>query len=183
MAQIRLRIRQLQDGDVMVAEFPDEDVAEAWLRERPPFIEVLRMESAAPAEIEARLRAAMRPFDDEERGLQDAHQQRLLAQRTAELKGLMEPEPEPDAGRLMHVRWDRVRGLSLDDSRDDRTIPPAVYAAVDAWVRERDSWVVDRGEQVVAASLSVWPAAVPSGRESDRIEPGAKFVTGTLQPS
>jgi len=182
MAKIELRIRRLDEGDVLVAEFPDEESAEAWLRERPPFVEVLRMETPVPVEIEARLRAAMRPLDERERGRQDEHQRALLTQRTAEIRQVQLEEEESRApDRLMHLQWQRGRGLTLLDTSDQRTIPPIVYDAVQAWVAERDGWVADRGEQVVAATLSVWPVTVPSGRESERIEPGGKFVTGALE--
>lgn len=181
MAKIELRIRRLEEGDVLVAEFPDEDSAEAWLRERPPFVEVLRMETRVPTDVEERLRSAMRPLDDHERARQDEHQRALLTQRTAEIQQVHVADDEslaPD--RLMHLQWQRGRGLTLLDATDHRTIPPIVYDAVQAWVTERDGWVADRGEQVVAATLSVWPVTVPSGREAERIVPGGKFVTGAV---
>src|SRR5690606_31860489 len=112
MAKIELRIRRLDEGDVLVAEFPDEESAEAWLRERPPFVEVLRMETPVPVEIEARLRAAMRPLDERERGRQDEHQRALLTQRTAEIRQVQLEEEESRApDRLMHLQWQRGRGL------------------------------------------------------------------------
>lgn len=182
MTKIELRIRRLEEGDVVVAEFADVDAAETWLRERPPFVEVLRMETPVAAEIEARLRSAMRPLDDRERERQEEHQRTLLSQRTAELQQVrVEDEEAPvQPDRLMHLRWERTRGLTMVDAHDDRTIPPVVYDAVDAWVAERDTWVVDRGEWLVAATLSVWPATIPSGRDAERVIPGGQFVTGKL---
>lgn len=184
MAKIELKIRRMEAAEVVVAEFPDTAAAEAWLKERPPFVEVLRMVTAVDPDVEARLRAAMRPLDDDERARQIELETEAEARRAEEINRLR-AEAQPDAtdpDRPMVVRFERARGMFLVDEGDDREIPGVVQEAVRAWIAERDSWVRDRGEQVAAASLTVWPGPVPSGSESDRIAPGGQFVTGSRSP-
>lgn len=180
MPAVELEIRRMQSGEVMVAQFPDAGAAAAWLCERPRFVEVLRLCTWLHPELEGRLRAVMRPLDDEERARRivlegEAEARRALRQREA-YAAASEADNDPD--RLMVIRWQRTRGLSLEDELDTRAIPDRVRQVVLEWIAERDAWVFERGEQVAAACLCVWPGPVPSGIESERIEPGGQFVTG-----
>ncbi len=181
MAKIEFRIRRLESGDVLVAEFPDVGAAAAWLVERPSMVEVQRMLTSVDPEVEERLRNAMRPLDEQERARMSELEAEADAQRFAKMaQAQQQVAPvSNDPNRQMVLRWERAKGLFLADESDDREIPEIVREAVLSWVAERDTWVRERGEQVAAASLSVWPAEVPSGHESERIIPGGQFVTGT----
>lgn len=180
MAKIEFSIRRLETNEVMVAEFPDVGAAAAWLVERPPFVEVLRMLTTVEPDVEARLRASMRPIDEKERERLGQLEAEDDAKRFEQMSRA-QPQAEVvnnDPDRQMVIRWERVKGIFLADDTDTRDIPEVVREAVLSWVAERDTWVRGRGEQVAAASLTVWPNAVPSGHESERIVPGGQFVTG-----
>jgi hypothetical protein len=185
MATVELKIRRMETAEVLVAEFPDLDSALAWLVERPRFVEVLRMVTAVEPEVEARMRASMRPLDEDERARQLELEAEAEARRVEERRRRM-AEAQPDADdpdRPMVIRFERARGLFQADDADGREIPAVVREAVLAWIGERDSWVRERGEHVAAASLTVWPGAIPGGNEADRIIPGGQFVTGTRPPA
>ena len=178
MAQIELEIRKMLTGEVAIAEFPGPGAAAAWLCERPAFVEVLRLVTRIDPELEARLRAVMRPLDADERDRRRALEGEAEARRAAAfVRSFAAAQEDADPNRPMVVRWERAKGLSLEDEHDDRPIPDVVRTAVLTWVAERDSWVRERGEHVAAACLSVWPGPVPSGLESQRVEPGGQFVT------
>jgi hypothetical protein len=178
MAQIELEIRKMLTGELAVAQFPGPGAAAAWLCERPPFVEVLRLVTTLDPELEGRLRAVMRPLDPDERDRRRVLEGEAEARRAAAFARSFAAAPEDaDPNRPMVVRWERAKGMALEDEHDDRPIPDVVRTAVLSWIAERDSWIRERGEHVAAACLSVWPGPVPSGLESQRVEPGAQFVT------
>lgn len=184
MSTIEFNIRNLETGEVVCAEFPDVEAAHAWLVERPAFTQVLRLVTPLAPEIEARLREAMRPLDEDERAVMLQAEEAVQAERFAEIARLQaanEAEPK-DPNRPMTLRWTIGTGLTMSDGSDDREITDAARTAVLAWIAERDTWVEDRGERVAAASVSVWPGPVPGGNEADRIPPGGTFVTGSRTP-
>ncbi|HLT35849.1 MAG TPA: hypothetical protein VK034_06175, partial [Enhygromyxa sp.] len=75
---VQLKIRDLQTGKAQIAEFERVDDAVTWLAERPRFVEVLGppQRSSIAAADEQRMRAAMRPLDDEERAAVAAQDRR-----------------------------------------------------------------------------------------------------------
>src|SRR5689334_18408867 len=68
MAKITLKLRDLKNGAPTTREFDDEAQTIGYLKERPPFMDVLGVvfEGLTP-EQNARLRAAMRPLDADEK--------------------------------------------------------------------------------------------------------------------
>lgn len=186
---IQLKVRDIRTGDAKVAEFESVDVAEAWLRERPRFTEVLGPShpGAIPPADEARLRQALRPFDDEERKAQEAQDERdaeVIRKALAveqekmrkEIEARREANKDADPERPMTVSWERGRGVENADPADDREPTEAVRKAVAEWVVERDSWVHSRGQYVVSATVVVWPGALPKGvSEEERVQMGGKF--------
>lgn len=184
MSKIEFNIRHLKTGEVVSAEFPDLEAAEAWLVERPAFMRVLRLVTTVAPKTEARLREVMRPLDDEERALMLEAEEAAQEDRAAEIARLqaIEDNAPKDPNRIMTVRWAPDTGLTMSDASDDREIPNAARTAVLAWIAERDTWVEGRGQRVAAASVSVWPGPVPGGNESERIPPGGTFVTGGRTP-
>ena len=64
---VQLKIRRMKTNETLVAEFANLDDAEAWLRERPQFVDVIGTIGALSEAADQRLRAALRPFDDDER--------------------------------------------------------------------------------------------------------------------
>ncbi len=184
MSKIEFNIRQLESGEILCAEFPDLETAEAWLVERPAFMQVLRLVTSVAPAVEARLRKAMRPLDEEERAAMIKAEQAVAADRLEKLAQMQQPKDEgpKDPDRPMTLRWSIESGLTMADSSDDREITDVARTAVLAWIAERDTWVEDRGERVAAASVSVWPGPIPGDNESERIPPGGTFVTGKRSP-
>jgi hypothetical protein len=187
---IQLKVRDIRTGAGKVAEFESVDEAEAWLRDRPRFVDVLGPShpGAIPSADEARLRQALRPFDDEEHAAQaqqderDAEvirkalavdQERMLK----EIEARREANKDADPDRLMTVSWERGSGsLENSDPADDRVPNDTVRKAVEAWVAERDTWVHSRGQYVVSANVVVWPGPLPKGvGEDERVQMGGKF--------
>jgi hypothetical protein len=185
VAKLAFKIRRMESGETQVAEFDSAEDARKWLQARPPFVEVLRMVTSVSPEVEEDLRGAMRPLDAQERARQMQLEAEVEARRAVEMSRLRgdAAAEDTDPDRVMAIRWERIKGMALADDNDDREIPDVVRDAVLAWVEERDSWVYDRGEHVAAASLAVWPAAVPGGSEADRVQPGGQFVTGKRPPA
>lgn len=186
---IQLKIRDVRTGNAQVAEFESVTDAEAWLRERPRFVEVLgppRHGAIAPAD-EARLRQAMRPLDDEERQVQAQQDERsaeairkALAGEQERMRKEMEARREANRGadpdRPMAVSWERGKGLQNADPADDRAPNEVVRKAIEAWVAERDTWVHPRGQYVVSAQVVVWPGPLPQGTsEDERVQVGGRF--------
>lgn len=186
---IQLKIRDIRTGDAQVAEFAGVDDAEAWLRERPRFMEVLgpaRQGSIAAAD-ELRLRGAMRPLDAEEhlaQAQQDERNAEVIRKALAgeqermrqEMEARREANRSADPNRPMVIAWERGKGLLNADPADDRTPTDAVHRAVEAWVAERGTWVHSRGQYVVSAQVVVWPGPLPTGTgEDERVQMGGKF--------
>jgi hypothetical protein len=186
---IQLKIRDIRTGDAQVAEFEGVAAAEAWLRERPRFMEVLgpSRPGAIPSDDEARLREAMRPLDPDERlaqAQQDERNAEAIRKALAgeqdrmrkELEARREANKSADPDRPMVIAWERGGGLHNGDPADDREPTDAVRQAVKAWVAERESWVHSRGQYVVSAQVVVWPGPLPKGvSEDERVQMGGKF--------
>jgi hypothetical protein len=193
MAKLDLRLRDLETADLLIASFESEDDAATWLRERPRMMEVLGLiaESSDPA-MHQMLRAAARPLDPDEAEVvtrMDAADAEARAAREAEhirraaadAEAHREAMRSADPARPMQVTWGREEGFSTMDPADEREIPEAAREAVLEWVRERETWVADRGQHVVEAVVTVWPAAVPEGET--RVRPGGRFVPVARPPA
>ncbi len=185
---IELKIRDIRTGKAQVAEFESIGDAESWLRERPPFVEVLgppRQGALDPAD-EMRLRDAMRPMDEQERAAQvsqDARDKEAMrkmmeaekARQQKEMDARREAVKDADPNRLMHVAFERGKGMHNADPIDERPVTDAIRTAVLAWVAERDTWVHARGQYVNDAQVVAWPGPIPGGNEDDRVQPGGQF--------
>lgn len=178
--KVELRVKKLDTGETMVAAFESLHDVETWLMERPKFIEVLGV--AVPQdldeEIEAKLRRLMRPLDDEEKARRDQEYEERLAAieaQTAEenrqARAASRTGEIPKPGDLMVVGWHEGQGFQ--NLVDDRAVPVIVQEALKAWVAERNEWLHPKRMHVGAAQISIWPEAVPDGKE--RIEPGGEF--------
>lgn len=185
---VELKIRNIQTGEAQVAQFDNIKDAETWLRERPRFVDVLGppRHGAIDPKDEVRLRDAMRPLDDEEKAAQASQDKRdadamrdMLAKEQQRMKEQIAARQDEmrnaDPNRIMHVAWERGKGTHNAEAGDDRPVPAIATKAVEAWVKERDSWVHPRGQYVIDAVVAVWPGPVPSGNEDDRVEPGGRF--------
>jgi hypothetical protein len=185
---VQLKIRDIRTGKAQVAEFESIGDAETWLRERPPFVEVMGPPSqgAIAPDDEIRLRDAIRPLDDEEKAAQTQQDERdaaamrdMLAKEQDRMKQQMQTQREAmrnaDPDRLMPIAWERGKGCHNADPADDRPVTEAVKHAVQAWVKERDGWVHARGQYLVDAMVTAWPGPIPSGNEDERVQAGGKF--------
>jgi hypothetical protein len=195
MDKITLKLQDLARGETSFQTFDDEAAVIAFLRERPPMVDVLGVvfEGLSP-EQNARLKAAKRPLDDAEK----AAEQRLVttAGRAVEAAQALR-QKEADAARAAHrealknadpnrpmeVRYLYNAELSLTDVEDARPISDEARAAVLAWVAERNEWVEGRGQVVGEAKVTVWPG--PIGKKgADRVQGGTFIpVTGPAKPS
>jgi hypothetical protein len=177
MAKIDLRVRDLNTGVASIMVFETEQAATAWLTARPKFTEVLGVGSMSiEHDMDMRLRAALRPLEDDEKALEQklgsAATAKVRERQEAELKKSQAAEEAhknamktADPNRLMEVHWTFNAGMSLSDPSDGRAISDEVRDAVMAWVRERDEWVESRGQVVGDAKVTVWPNTVPKGEE------------------
>lgn len=186
---IQLKVRDIRTGAANVVEFESVDETEAWLRARPRFVDVLGPShpGAIAPDDEARLRQALRPFDDEEHAAQAQQDERdaeVIRKAIAveqdrmrqEIEARREANKHADPDRPMVIAWERGKGLLNADGADDREPTKAVYEAVKAWVAERDTWVHPRGQYVVSAQVVVWPGPLPKGvSEEERVQMGGKF--------
>ena len=192
MDKLTLKLQNLNKGETTFKEFDDEESALAYLRARPPMIDVLGVVfEGLSAEQNARLKAAKRPLDPEE----IAADQRLVAasERAAEAaRALRDKETEAaraahrealktaDPNRPMEVRYLYNAPLSLTDGEDPRPITEEARAAVLAWVAERNEWVDSRNQIVGEAKVTVWPG--PIGKKgADRVQ-GGSFIPVTAPP-
>lgn len=184
MPKITLKLQDLHSGDTSFREFEDEEATTAFLRERPRFTDVLGVVfEGLSKEQNERLKAAMRPLDDEERAAEAAL--KVAAQKakeTAEATRRMEEEAahaahrnamrSADPNRLMEVRYRYDTGIALMDPTDPREVTEEARAAVMEWVAERNEWMETRGQVVGEAKLSLWPGVLPKAGIS-RVQAGS----------
>lgn len=191
---VQLKIRRMQTGEALVAEFADLDDAVAWLRERPPFVDVIGTLGRLTDADSDRLRAALRPLDDDERALlakqtaafEQAERESLAREQQQAEAALAERRAElanADPNRPMLVAWARGQGCRNGDPADPRPVTELARQAVLAWVRERDSWVHPRGQFVATADVTVWPGPIPGGDEDERVHQGGQFAAVALGDS
>jgi hypothetical protein len=184
---IQLRIRNLKTREAGVASFETEPEALRWLKERPPFVEAIGIAGQTPVamEVQERLRAAMRPLDDDERlaerelalALEKEDLEREKEARQAEVEAQRRHEEAmrtADPDRLMEVHWRFDSGMRLTDAADPRPITDLAREAILAWIAERNEWVAGRGQTVGECTLKVWPGKLPPKQE-ERIKEG-RFV-------
>lgn len=196
MTPIDLRVCDLHTGDRTIKSFPSEEAAVAWLKDRPRFQQVLgvAMMDLAP-EIDARLRAALRPLDDEEQARLTALEAELAAAARARAEEAARREEAAAAAqraaqaaappdRPMEIRYRYDRGLELVDPHDSREITPEAREAVLAFVAEREEWVRDRGQVVGEAKVTVYPGALPPAAKGERVRSGSFVpVTAPARPA
>lgn len=185
--KIMLKLENMQTGEPSLEEFADEEATMAWLKARPRFTDVLGVVfEGLTREQNDRLKATMRPLDDEEKAAEKA----LVEKRRQEAEVLREKREKEDAAaqaahreaqknlnpnRPMEVRYRYDTGLSLVDRDDSRPISDEVRTAVMAWVAERNEWVESRGQIVGEAKITVHPADLP--------KPGAeRIIHGSFVP-
>lgn len=195
MTTIDLRVRDLTTGVSSLKSFDSEASAIAWLAARPRLVDVLGVATPGIApELDARLRAALRPLDADEK----AHEAKLDAAVAAVARERQEEEQKraraaedahraamrtADPNRLLEVHFTYDKGLEKTDPSDPREISDEVREAVLAWVRERDGWVESRGQVVGDAKVAVWPGPLPKGEE-ERVKRGTFIpVTGPAKKS
>ncbi|MBW2452999.1 MAG: hypothetical protein JRI68_00735 [Deltaproteobacteria bacterium] len=181
--KLDLSIRDLRTGKREQKVFESEQQALDFLENRPKFTEVLGVGSHnVPQEANQRLKAAMRPLDEEEKLLERQHVATLEAEarkraekeqkRAAEAAAKHRAEMSTaDPNRLLEVRFRFNAGLSVPDPVDERAITPEAKEAVEAWIVERNSWVENRGQVVGEATIKVYPGPLPEG-VSERVDMG-----------
>lgn len=186
MPKITLKLQDLKTGDTSFHEVEDEEAAIAFLQARPRFTDVLGVVfEGLTREQNARLRAAMRPLDDEEKAAEsvlvvaarkardEAKAMRLLeeeAARAAHRSAMKNADPD----RAMELRYRFDTGLAPIDPADTRELSDEARAAIDAWLAERNEWVKERNQVVGDARLTVWPGKLP--------RPGMDRVQGSFIP-
>jgi hypothetical protein len=184
MALVTLLLRDLRSGQRMTAEFETLQSCTDWLQARPQFVDVLgpTNEDLTP-EGDRLLRAALRPYDAEERVLMDRQRQQRdaklaeSADATRAKLAVAQAAERQRVGNLhsndpMTVVWQLGGAVTNAEPLDKRPVPEVVVKALHAWIAERNTWVKGRG-QVCAAQVTVWPGEVPSGHE--RIQEGGQF--------
>lgn len=196
MPHIDLRVCDLHTGDRTVVSFPSEEAALAWLKDRPRFQQVLgvAMMDLAP-EIDARLRAALRPLDAEEQARLTALEAELAAAAQAKAEEAARRDEAAAAAqraaqaaappdRPMEIRYRYDRDLEVVDANDPRPITPEAREAVLAFVAEREEWVRDRGQVVGEAKVTVYPGALPPAAKGERVKSGSFVpVTAPARPA
>lgn len=186
MPKITLKLQDLNTGATSFHEVEDEAAAIAYLSARPRFTDVLGVVfEGLTREQNARLRAAMRPLDDDEKAAEavlvaaaqkakeEARAVRLMeeeAARAAHRSALQNLDPD----RVMEMRYRYDTGLAPIDPADTRVLSEEARAAVEAWLAERNEWVKDRNQVVGDARLAVWPGKLP--------KPGMDRVQGSFIP-
>lgn len=193
MSTIEFKVRKIKTGETLVATLDSFTDALTFLKERPEFMEVLGVLSRdLTPEQDKTLRAVMRPYSDEEKAViaeseREAAEQikQTIEKETKEAeqrkREYAESMAEADPHRPMTLRWQIDDGLSIADPYDQREITDAAKKALEDWIAERNTWVADRGQMVVEATVTVYPGPVPSGMEMDRVQHGGQFVPG-LKP-
>lgn len=184
MSKLTLKLRDLMNGDTSFRELAGEEAALAFLRERPRFTEVLGVVfEGLTREQNDRLKAAMRPLDDDERAAEKQLEEKAArAAEAAQEKRRKEEETAraahreamktADPNRLMEVRYRYDGSIAPVDPEDTRPLSDEVKAAVMAWVAERNEWVESRNQVVGEAKISLWPGALPKPG-ADRIKSGS----------
>lgn len=174
MSKITLKLRDLMSGETSFRELANEEETTSFLKERPRFVDVLGVVfEGLSAEQNARLRAANRPLDAEERAAEAAldERQKKEAEARAEARAKEDEKAQvayreamknADPNRLMEVRWRfNIEGIAAVDPEDTREICEEAKAAVYAWIAERNEWVESRGQMVGEAKLTIYPANLP----------------------
>jgi hypothetical protein len=186
--KVTLRLRDLKNGEGKHLELDDLDAAAAWLKGRPPFVDVLGVVfEGLTHEDNDRLKAAMRPLDAEELAaerLVNAQEAKLRSEKAAREQQELEAQTArdreeaktADPNRPMEVAFHYKEGLRAAEALDDREISTEARDAVMAWVAERNEWVEGRGQMIGEAKVRVWPGPVPGG--ADRVL-GGTFVPVT----
>jgi hypothetical protein len=192
MDKITLKLQDLTKGELSFKEFDDEATTLAFLKERPPMVDVLGVvfEGLSP-EQNNRLKAAKRPLDAGE--LAAESRLHAAAERAAEAaRALRDKETEAaraahrealktaDPNRPMEVRYLYNAPLALTDGMDPRPITDEAREAVLAWVAERNEWVEGRGQIVGEAKVTVWPGPIAK-KGADRVQ-GGSFIPVTAPP-
>ncbi len=192
MPKITLKLQDLQSGQTSFHELPDEETALAYLKDRPRFTDVLGVVfEGLSREQNSRLKAAVKPLDDEERAAEARLKAAAMkASEEAEALRMMEEEAAQaahraalktaDPNRVMDVRYRFDSGIALIDPNDLRVIPPEALAAIEAWITERNEWVESRGQVVGEAKMQVWPGPLPRAG-MDRIQ-GGSFIPVAAPP-
>jgi hypothetical protein len=191
---IKLRIRNLKTQEVGVVEFEAEPGAALWLKDRPRYVEVIGVagQTALPMDVQDRLRAIMRPLDEDERlvarELELAAEKRDLERQTEARRRELEDAQKHaetmrtgDPNRLMEIHWHFANGMKLSDPVDPRAITDEARQAVMAWIAERNEWVAGRGQCVGECTVKVWPGAMPAGAE-ERVKEGRFFPVSNAEP-
>ncbi|MEJ7734318.1 MAG: hypothetical protein WKG00_34625 [Polyangiaceae bacterium] len=148
------------------------------------FVEVLGVANLGldPA-VDARLRAALRQLDPEERERERQLETRLNAEAHARNAEAQKEEASSaathraasanaDVDRPMEVHFRYDRDLEIADPADLRPITAEARAAVLEWVHERDQWVKGRGQVVGDAKITVWPGPLPASAGGERVKAG-----------
>jgi hypothetical protein len=185
--KVMLRLRDLNKNEASVKEFESVEAAIPWLQERPRFVEVLGVVfEGLTHEDNTRLKAAMRPLDDEEHAKMEAldelealarAQRAVDKRREAEEQSKLAQDAakKADPNRPMELRYRyNVEELAKTDQFDDRPITKEATDAVLAWVHERMEWVADRGQTVGEAKVTVYPNDVPAKK--------SRVVNGSFVP-
>lgn len=192
---IELRIKRIETGELLIAEFESFEDAKTWAAERPDMIEVLGVvDPKAVGEAAFReLQEATRPLDRAETDRRheameaDLARMREADERESLVAGLVgriepsAPEPAPDPSSLpdaepdavMVIRWQYK--VPMANISDNRPISPVVRAAVQAWVAERNEWLHPKRAHVGRVELRVRPGEMSTDEEAERIEPVARF--------
>jgi hypothetical protein len=192
MSKIMLKLRDLKTGNPLVREFDDEAQTITFLKERPPFVDVLGVvfEGLTP-EQNARLKAANRPLDPTELAAEKALD--AAAAKQAEEAAVLRAEEDEkarvahrealknaDPNRSMEVRYQYNTELTLVDQDDPREITAEARTAIAAWIAERNEWVEGRGQIVGEAKIHVWPGTLPKPT-AERVQSGT-FIPVTAPP-
>lgn len=163
------------------------DAAIAWLEKRPRLVEVLGVIfEGISKEDNDRMKAAMRPLDDEEKERiktldEKEHKEREAraearrkeAEEAAQRQRDEAKKASPTRPMELRYRFDSPE-IVKTDQLDDRPVTEEAKAAVLEWVKERTEWVEGRGQIVGEAKVTVYPGEVPAKKE--------RVVSGTFVP-
>lgn len=185
MTGFQIKVRDLETDETLIATLDSYEDALIFLEDRPNRMEIVTVLSDVSPKQMRELKAAMRPYSDEEQAL-IAERAKLLAEAVqrarekeealaaAEEARAREAAKNADPARPMKIKWSLEEGCTSNDPFDPRPIPEVVEEAVAAWIEERNGWVADRGQVVAEAELEVYPLDVPEGAQ--RVLRGGTFV-------